>query len=512
MNDLYHANGGGAAAEEENDDDWGDFGGFETAPPPPVNQQLADVHPAGLEASPSPWASFPIAPVGNSASDKPDLLMARSQPQSHQHNLPQLDPLADPFPGAGRGAPELASQAEASLQQQAQQQAQAEGASVKSSLDALDVSLDDDVLLEAAAAPPQNNINRPGGATAASPNGGAQNEARQMPDRNDVLPDLQSPARTAPPIADNNNRIVDLEERLSAADREKLRLQKDRDDLMQRLQDLENEVEGHRLEVAQQKQRYDEIQTKHAAELEEIRKAGHDALAVIVEEYKELCKCAVAQQQEASERHVQEAITKEAQRCEQLLKEQHDRLTQVLEEERQKSSEIIQQALDKQVVAQKAALEECLLEERNKNKQALDQAVQDTQSSCHETLQKALEEERSKGKGQLEAQTLEGAKALEDEREQHRKTMTTALEEERQRSKDAIQTALLEERKHQQEVIKQSVEKTKEEMQEYIKEQKRMDAAVRHRSLASLDLFLESARQQLKSLMEDKPIGEENQS
>ncbi len=33
-----------------------------------------------------------------------------------------------------------------------------------------------------------------------------------------------------------------------------------------------------------------------------------------------------------------------------------------------------------------------------------------------------------------------------------------------------------------------------------------MDASVRQRSLASLDLFLESARQQLKSLMEDKPI------
>ena len=55
---------------------------------------------------------------------------------------------------------------------------------------------------------------------------------------------------------------------------------------MQRVQELENEVEGHRVEVAQQKQRYDEIQAKHAAELEEIRKAGHDALAVIVEEYK----------------------------------------------------------------------------------------------------------------------------------------------------------------------------------------------------------------------------------
>ena len=39
-----------------------------------------------------------------------------------------------------------------------------------------------------------------------------------------------------------------------------------------------------------------------------------------------------------------------------------------------------------------------------------------------------------------------------------------------------------------------------------------MDACVRQRSLASLDLFLESARQQLKVLMDDKPIDMENNS
>ena len=72
--------------------------------------------------------------------------MARGQPQTHQQ-APQLDPLADPVPAAR--APELASQAEASVaQNQALAQQQVEGGSVKSSLDALDISLDDDILLE----------------------------------------------------------------------------------------------------------------------------------------------------------------------------------------------------------------------------------------------------------------------------------------------------------------------------------------------------------------------------
>ena len=77
-----------------------------------------------------------IDPVGNSASDKPDLLMARSSQPSQSHHQPhhQIDPLADPYhPGAM--APELA-------------QGAAAAASAQSSLDALDISLDDDLLLE----------------------------------------------------------------------------------------------------------------------------------------------------------------------------------------------------------------------------------------------------------------------------------------------------------------------------------------------------------------------------
>ena len=61
-----------------------------------------------------------------------------------------------------------------------------------------------------------------------------------------------------------------------------------RDELTQKLEALEQEVEGHRQETAEQKQRYEQVQARHALEMDEIRKAGHDALAIIVEEYKVL--------------------------------------------------------------------------------------------------------------------------------------------------------------------------------------------------------------------------------
>ena len=59
-----------------------------------------------------------------------------------------------------------------------------------------------------------------------------------------------------------------------------------REELAQKLEALDKEVEGHRQEAEEQRQRYEQVQARHASEMEEIRKAGHDALAVIVEEYK----------------------------------------------------------------------------------------------------------------------------------------------------------------------------------------------------------------------------------
>ena len=54
----------------EEDDDFGDFGGFETADP--ILPNVTQVQPSGIEASPSPWAVFAAGSSPGNA--KPDLL------------------------------------------------------------------------------------------------------------------------------------------------------------------------------------------------------------------------------------------------------------------------------------------------------------------------------------------------------------------------------------------------------------------------------------------------------
>ncbi|XP_033646126.1 coiled-coil domain-containing protein 91-like [Asterias rubens] len=488
------------AAGGEIDDDWGDFGGFEEAAPPPP--ELGHQVPGpGVEASPSPWASFAIASVQNPAAGQPDLLMAQTQPPLQ----PQIDPpFADPVPQMVAAAPpELTSQAEASRQQAQAQQAVAplQNQSINNNLDDVDVNLHDGLAgVEGAVGPlPVENHN-----AASSAEGDRFQDPADSPAGQRLVQRSSSSVEVF--AAEMTGKVGRLEDRLSAADREKSRLQRIRDELTQKLEALEQEVEGHRQETAEQKQRYEQVQARHALEMDEIRKAGHDALAIIVEEYKELCKCAVLQQQEASEKQLQVAITKETERCQEILKSQHDRLANVLDEERQKNEDRLKEALQEQLETQKTMLQTCLREEQDKNKSELKKATEEMQTTNQEALQRALEEERSKGKEMLEIQRSEAARSLEEEQKCHRETLQTELERERQNSKVAIKNALEEERKRHLEAIEEASVNSRKAMEEYNAEQKRLDSVSRHRSFASLDLFLESARQQLKSLMDDKPV------
>ena len=64
------------------------------------------------------------------------------------------------------------------------------------------------------------------------------------------------------------------------------------------------------------------IQEEHNKQLDELRQAGHQTLTVIVEEYKDLLKSTVLQQQEEWNRQLVERLKEESQRFTDLLQEQ----------------------------------------------------------------------------------------------------------------------------------------------------------------------------------------------
>lgn len=171
-------------------------------------------------------------------------------------------------------------------------------------------------------------------------------------------------------------KISSLETKLKASEEEKQRIKKDVESLMEKHSVLEKGFLKEKEQDAVSFQaRYRELQEKHKQELEDMRKAGHEALSIIVDEYKALLQSSVKQQLDAIEKQYVSAIEKQAHRCEELLHAQHQRLLDVLDTEKELLREKIQEALTQQSQEQKESLEKCLQEEMQRNKETLESAV-----------------------------------------------------------------------------------------------------------------------------------------
>ncbi|XP_052645868.1 coiled-coil domain-containing protein 91 isoform X2 [Harpia harpyja] len=244
---------------------------------------------------------------------------------------------------------------------------------------------------------------------------------------------------------------------------------------------------------------------KHKQELEDMRKAGHEALSIIVEEFKALLQSTVQQQEAAIEKQYILAIEKHSHKCEELLNTQHQRLLDILEVEKEVLSGKIEEALMQQSQKHKEVLDKCLDEERQRSKEAVAAAAKAEKEVVRQTVLKAVEEERRN----MEKIHAEERKMWEAERDRHEEKIAQAvweaMQEQRKHNQEIVKEALMEEQKRSEKAIEEAVKRTREELMEYIKEQKRLDQVVRQRNLHSLELFLSCAQKQLGVLLKEEP-------
>nr|XP_044995490.1 coiled-coil domain-containing protein 91 isoform X2 [Jaculus jaculus] len=301
-------------------------------------------------------------------------------------------------------------------------------------------------------------------------------------------------------------KISSLEAKLKASEEEKQRIRKDVESLMEKHSVLEKDfLKEKEQEAISFQDRYRELQEKHKQELEDMRKAGHEALSIIVDEYKALLQSSVKQQVEAMEKQYASAIEKQAQKCEELLHAQHQRLLEVLDTEKELLREKIKEALTQQSQEQKEILGKCLEEELHRSKEALESAAKLEQEAVKDLVMKAVEEERRHlGKVHAEERELWKAEHAKDQ-EKVTQAIQTAVQEQRQLSQETVKAALTEEQKRSEKAMEEAVRRTRDELVEYVKEQKRLDQVVRQRSLSSLELFLSCAQKQLSALIATEP-------
>ncbi|XP_015147920.2 coiled-coil domain-containing protein 91 isoform X2 [Gallus gallus] len=300
--------------------------------------------------------------------------------------------------------------------------------------------------------------------------------------------------------------LANLEINLCAAEEEKLKIKKELEYLLKKHSVQEMDFLKEKKEKAlSHEDHYKILQEKHKQELEDMRKAGHEALSIIVEEFKSLLQCTVQQQEAATEKQYILAIEKHSYKCQELLDVQHQRLLDILEAEKEVLSEKIEEALMQQSQKHKEMLDKCLDEERKRSKEAVAAAAKAEKEIVQEVVLKAVEEERRN----MEKIHEEERNMWKAEHERLNKKIAQAvweaMQEQRRHNEEIIKEALMEERKQSEKAIEEAVKRTREELMEYIKEQKRLDQVIRQRNLSSLELFLSCAQKQLSSLLNEEP-------
>ncbi|XP_029061899.1 coiled-coil domain-containing protein 91 isoform X7 [Monodon monoceros] len=266
-------------------------------------------------------------------------------------------------------------------------------------------------------------------------------------------------------------KISSLEMKLKVSEEEKQRIKKDVESLMGKHSVLEKDfLKEKEQEAISFQDRYKELQEKHKQELEDMRKAGHEALSIIVDEYK------------------------------------HQRLLEMLATEKELLKEKIKEALTQQSQEQKEILEKCLEEERQRNKEALVSAAKLEKEVMKDAVLKAVEEERKNlEKAHAEERELWKTEHAKDQ-EKVSQAIQRAIQEQRKISQETVKAAIIEEQKRSEKAVEEAVKRTRDELIEYVKEQKRLDQVIRQRSLSSLELFLSCAQKQLSALIATEPV------
>ncbi|XP_036721925.1 coiled-coil domain-containing protein 91 isoform X2 [Balaenoptera musculus] len=266
-------------------------------------------------------------------------------------------------------------------------------------------------------------------------------------------------------------KISSLEMKLKVSEEEKQRIKKDVESLMEKHSVLEKDfLKEKEQEAISFQDRYKELQEKHKQELEDMRKAGHEALSIIVDEYK------------------------------------HQRLLEMLATEKELLKEKIKEALTQQSQEQKEILEKCLEEERQRNKEALVSAAKLEKEAMKDAVLKAIEEERKNlEKAHAEERELWKTEHAKDQ-EKVSQAIQRAIQEQRKISQETVKAAIIEEQKRSEQAVEEAVKRTRDELIEYVKEQKRLDQVIRQRSLSSLELFLSCAQKQLSALIATEPV------
>ncbi|XP_069133775.1 coiled-coil domain-containing protein 91-like [Argopecten irradians] len=234
-------------------------------------------------------------------------------------------------------------------------------------------------------------------------------------------------------------------------------------------------------------------------EMKQIRSESQAAVKTVVQEYKDLMQTTLQSERTAIEAQVRVLMKEQEEKFKSMLNEQRSQFEEKMAEERIKMTESKNAALKEKAEELKKEFDEFLKEEREKNQTNLQNALEEERLENSKKVMEALEEEREKNRKQHLEQRELFKKELQEEQQKHEDIVLKSLADQREKFQVMMKENREEERLRSEEALRVKIEQ--------IESQKTLDNKVHKRHMASLDVFLEGARQQLSLLMDktDKP-------
>ncbi|ESP04681.1 hypothetical protein LOTGIDRAFT_237245 [Lottia gigantea] len=267
---------------------------------------------------------------------------------------------------------------------------------------------------------------------------------------------------------------------------------------------LEEDLNRTRNELQQQQKKLAEIEGGHSEEMKSLRQAGHDTLAVVVEQYKESNKVAKLEHQEISTQYIQQKIRELTESFEKSFDQLQAEFKERLDSEEEAHIQRIKEAVEQSRQEQQEKFDKFLEEEREKQKEEIQKALEAERESSQAKLAEAIKASQDASESKMAEAEEKMRKRLQDSEKESRVNVQAALKFEQTKMEENLREVLKEERERNRVAMETVSQQAREDSQQYINQQRQIDSRVRRRHLASLDLFLESARQQIQLLHESE--------
>lgn len=240
--------------------------------------------------------------------------------------------------------------------------------------------------------------------------------------------------------------------------------------------------------------------------LKQIQQESSDAVESVVQEYKTLMQSSLHNHEESVNNLLQKNNKERELQLELALTQQNKDIESKMQEMKAHLGEEIKKITQESVQHFQEEMKEILEKEKKEIWDEMQASLQKEKDQINDLVQEAVAAERERGAQAIKEQKDEFLKLIEEERKESQTQTRSLLEEQKIQFQETLKAHLEGERKTHKEAMDRVIELANQEMRAYLQQQREVNRQLHQRQYASLDVFLNGARQQLQLLMDSDPV------